>query len=677
MASLLTTLWDGMDRVSIKKCILDVFEIDERNVTIESEIMAGYIHFISCLYVFPVVPGQLSDAGYDKTSSIEATALACGIGCILSSYITNLPFVIAPPTSVSIYLAVSLQQMNLNRIQGDSVVMLSGCALLCVGIFKPVTALVSRLIPDCIQASTAVGIGLITAVAGAIELDLVVPGKYTIVEMGPITPAIIIALLTTILIIYCSHVKKYKAAFFLGLVFGTLSWWWYANEWPDTIMRIPKLTVDRGVTVDFQLLGLLANLLFLYILTLNGLSRSMSDLALLTHPVEETIPRGHWLFIICGVATIISGFFSGPPILLSPETAAGIKAGARTGLSTLVCGILFLVTIFFCPLFSNVPPTGTSPLLLLVGLTLFTNTNRIKWTHAPDAVPAFFVLLLIPFTYSILSGVGVGYALYVGIALISGEGLWSHRYSLLPGAASAGSSSSSGNSSSNSNGGGGSSSAYNEFIEYCYSVQVAVQQWKGYVLRCVYAVTATVAAPGGGSSGSGSGAGTSSSMLSSGGVHESMWIRCSHAARETLLCFGMTVSCCCVSCVGGLAGYLLGDDEDNGDATKVHTNPLSLHHHTFAVHHGGRSGGDSGDSGGTAASTSTSTSISIPIGGIPSTVGDGFKGSHHQHHHHHHFAPRRDSDDFAEDDSPMMTPAVHTLHETRRDEAMASLLRDP
>eukprot|EP01033_Poteriospumella_lacustris_P005216 gene5217-3726_t len=573
--------------------------------------MAGYIHFISCLYVFPVVPGQLSDAGYDKTSSIEATALACGIGCILSSYITNLPFVIAPPTSVSIYLAVSLQQMNLNRIQGDSVVMLSGCALLCVGIFKPVTALVSRLIPDCIQASTAVGIGLITAVAGAIELDLVVPGKYTIVEMGPITPAIIIALLTTILIIYCSHVKKYKAAFFLGLVFGTISWWWYANEWPDTIMRIPKLTVDRGVTVDFQLLGLLANLLFLYILTLNGLSRSMSDLALLTHPVEETIPRGHWLFIICGVATIISGFFSGPPILLSPETAAGIKAGARTGLSTLVCGILFLVTIFFCPLFSNVPPTGTSPLLLLVGLTLFTNTNRIKWTHAPDAVPAFFVLLLIPFTYSILSGVGVGYALYVGIALISGEGLWPHR------------------------------------------VQVAVQQWKGYVLRCVYSVTATVAAPGGGSSGAGSGGGTSSSMSSSGGVHESVWIR---------------------------SGYLFGDDEDNGDATKVHTNPLSLHHHTFAVHHGGRGGGDGGGSGGTSASTltSTSTSISIPTGGPPSTVGDGFKGSHHhQHHHHHHFAPRRDSDDFAEDDSPMLTPAVHTLHETRRDEAVASLLRDP
>lgn len=364
--------------------------------------------------MFPVVPGQLSDAGYDRTSSIEATALTCGIGCILSSYISNLPFVIAPPTSVSIYLAVSLQQLNLNRIQGDSVVMLSGCALLCIGIFKPITALVTRIIPDCIQASTAVGIGLITAVAGAIELDLVVPGKYTIVEMGPITPSIIIAL---------------------------LAWWAYSNEWPETIMCVPHLTVDRGVTMDFQLFGLLANLLFLYILTLSGLSRSMSDLAQLTHPIEETIPREQWLFIVCGAATILSGYFSGPPILLSPETAAGIKAGAKTGLSTLVCRLLFLVKIFFCLLFSSVPATGTSPLLLLVGLTLFTNANRIKWTHAPDAIPAFFVLLLIPFTYSILSGVGVGFALYIGIGLISGESLlfWRNGGVSLPSAASNGS----------------------------------------------------------------------------------------------------------------------------------------------------------------------------------------------------------------------------------------------
>lgn len=590
-SSSIATLRELFDPVAIRKCLLDVFEIDERNVTIESEIFAGYIHFISCLYVFPVVPGQLSDAGYDKTSSIEATALACGIGCILSSYITNLPFVIAPPTSVSIYLAVSLQQMNLNRIQGDSVVMLSGCALLFVGIFKPATALVTRMIPDCIQASTAVGIGLITAVAGAIELDLVVPGKFTIVEMGPITPSIIIALLTTILIIYASHVKKYKAAFFIGLVFGTVTWWWYSNEWPETIMRIPRFTVDGGATMDFQLLGLLANLLFLYILTLSGLSRSMSDLAGLTHPVEETIPRGHWLFIICGVATILSGYFSGPPILLSPETAAGIKAGAKTGLSTLVCGLLFLLTIFFCPLFSSVPPTGTSPLLLLVGLTLFTNTNRINWTHAPDAIPAFFVLLLIPFTYSILSGVGVGYALYIGIALVTGgEGLffWRQNGSWLP---------SSGALTNPNNSNNICHKLHVSFQQYCQSVAIAWTHWKILCVRCIQSTSHLISArsknlnsninTGVNASGNANNAmGNNSNTInaSSDNAHaDHVLLRLSGCLRETVLC--ISYACCtlgCFTCMGGLASFLCGDEDDNGDAKKV--NSQLLHHHQYALH---------------------------------------------------------------------------------------------
>lgn len=411
--------WNELNWTLVRRCILDAFEIEERGSTLENEIFTGFIHFITCLYVFPVVPGQLSDAGYSKVSSIEATALASGVGCIISSYITNLPFVIAPPTSVSIYLAVSLQQGGMNRIQGDSAVILSGCALLIIGLFKPITSFVTRLIPDCIQASTAVGIGLITALAGAIELDLVVPGRFTIVQMGPITSAVVIAIIATMLIAWATH-NHVKGAFLTGLLFGTFAWWWYEDHWPKTLCRIPNLTIDSEVAFDSKVISLLANLIFLYILTLSGIARSMSDMAALTSS-DDSIPRGNWLFIMCGFATILSGFFSGPPILISPESAGGIKAGAKTGLSTLVCGLLFLGTIFFCPTYSAVPPAGTSPLLILVGMTLFMNTSRIKWNSAPDAIPAFFVLLLIPFTYSILTGVSFGYILYIGIGMVTNE----------------------------------------------------------------------------------------------------------------------------------------------------------------------------------------------------------------------------------------------------------------
>jgi len=171
------------------------------------------------------------------------------------------------------------------------------------------------------------------------------------------------------------------------------------------------------------------DLAFLYILTLNGLSRSMSDLAHLTKE-DGTIPRGRWLFVVCGVATIFSGFNSGPPIIISPESAAGIKAGAKTGLSTLVCGILFAIATFFGPLFADIPAAGTAPLLLMVGVLLFQNVKRIDWHEVQYSVPAFCTLFFIPFTYSILRGVAFGYVTFILLGFFTGN-LYQDTYALL------------------------------------------------------------------------------------------------------------------------------------------------------------------------------------------------------------------------------------------------------
>ena len=175
---------------------------------------------------------------------------------------------------------------------------------------------------------------------------------------------------------------------------------------------------DRYATSGTMLLFF--DLAFLYVLTLNGLSRSLSDLGQLTKP-DGSIPHGRWLFIMCGIATIFSGFCSGPPIIISPESAAGIKAGAKTGLSTLVCGILFALSTFFSPIFAAIPAAGTAPLLIMVGVLLFQNSHRIDFHVIGEAVPAYCVLFFIPFTYSILRGVAFGYVTYLLIGLFTGD----------------------------------------------------------------------------------------------------------------------------------------------------------------------------------------------------------------------------------------------------------------
>lgn len=396
-----------------------VFKLKKRKTTFEFECYCGLIQFISCLYVLPVVPFQMARVAYDETSSIIATAVTCAVGSIVSSFLTDMPFIIAPPTSVSIFLAVSMQQQNLHRLQGNNAVILSGGLLTLVGAIPPVAKFVGKLIPDCIQASTGIGIGLITALAGAIEVGLVVKGKYTVVDMGEITLEIIVAILALIVVAVCLHYHV-KGAFCSGLIFGTFLWWIISNEWPDALVANPVAEHGSGSVNDKSTVLLTFNLLFLYILTLNGLARSLSDLAGLTKK-SGAVPRGNILFIVCGLTTILSGYLSGPPILISPETAAGIKAGAKTGISTLVCGILFGISVFFYPVFAAVPAPGTAPLLIMVGVVLFNNTKRIDWMNTKEAVPAYMVLFFIPFTYSILRGVAFGYIVYIFIGFFTGD----------------------------------------------------------------------------------------------------------------------------------------------------------------------------------------------------------------------------------------------------------------
>jgi hypothetical protein len=136
---------------------------------------------------------------------------------------------------------------------------------------------------------------------------------------------------------------------------------------------------------------------------------------------DNTTPRNRWIYVVCGVATLVSGLLSGPPVLISPESAGGIKAGAKTGLSTVVCGILFGLSVFFGPILENIPNAATAPLLLAVGIVLFQNVQKLNWKLITDSTPAYVVLFFIPFTYSILQGVVIGYLVYLILGVLTGQ----------------------------------------------------------------------------------------------------------------------------------------------------------------------------------------------------------------------------------------------------------------
>jgi AGZA family xanthine/uracil permease-like MFS transporter len=335
-----------------------LFKLRRRKTTIKAELYYGLIHFISCFYCLAVIPQQLKNAGYAGRATVVSVAFCTGAGSIISGLFANLPFVLAPPAVVSIFLSVFLQQYNYGPAEGNVATIISGVALLLFG-WRPLGSLSARLIPISIQVGTAVGIGLLTALAGSTEISLVVSGTYTILKMGNITAEICIAIAGVIMI--CVGLRYHvKGSFCLAVIACSLVWWIYANDFPTSVASTPSVDIAslKGVkTGNIPLLTL--DLVFLYVLYLNGLLTSLSNLAVLTRE-DSTVPRGRWVYIICGLFTVLAGFLSSAPILVSPESASSIKEGAKTGLSAVVAGFLFLLSSFFSPVFERVPGTSSA-----------------------------------------------------------------------------------------------------------------------------------------------------------------------------------------------------------------------------------------------------------------------------------------------------------------------------
>jgi AGZA family xanthine/uracil permease-like MFS transporter len=397
----------------------DFFECIRAGSTVEVEVFAGIINFFSCMYILAVIPSQMQKAGYDSERSAAVISLVTGVATIGSGLVTNTPLVIAPATAVSIYFITNLQQYTLSLHSGNLVVMYCGITIVLLGLIGPLGRLISKLIPEYIQIGTTVGIGLITALSGYTELDIVVQGKYTLLAVGPITSEICIAISGLILIALGVYYHS-RFAYLLGLGWGTFLWWSSQYAWPKLIGKAPQFEGDSiGAFHDDNGVLLTFEMIFLIILTLFGLAKALCELAYIT-TTFEAIPKGRLLLVIIGIANLASGSIYGPPVILSPETASGIKAGARTGLSAVVTGTLFLFSIFFAPFFTSIPAAATSPVLIMIGMILFQNVKAIDFTNK-YGIAAFICLTLIPFTDSIIGGLGFGYATFATISFLNGD----------------------------------------------------------------------------------------------------------------------------------------------------------------------------------------------------------------------------------------------------------------
>ena len=259
-----------------------LFHTKRRGSSLTREMYLGVIQYFSCLYMLPVLHAQMKPAGYKEEPTIVVTAACSGVACIIAGLIANLPFIIAPPTSVSIWFACYLLEHNLPPAIGNHAVVYSGLLLVMCG-YRPLGKFLMNLIPRPIQVGTAIGIGLITALAGCTEINLVVKGRLTILDIGPITAEVILALIGVA--VGAVAVKYHvNGSFSIVLIVNTILWWVSQSSWPVAIMNTEAINYgmnwdELDANATSRIAYCTGSLFFLSLLLLSGLVYSFNEMA--------------------------------------------------------------------------------------------------------------------------------------------------------------------------------------------------------------------------------------------------------------------------------------------------------------------------------------------------------------------------------------------------------------
>ncbi len=403
-----------------------MFKLKENGSDVKTEIIGGVTTFLTMAYIIFVNPMILSDAGMDKPALITATCLAAALGTLLVGLWANVPFAMAPGMGLNAFFTYTLvlgQGLSWQTALG--VIFISGIAFLILTVAgireKVVTA-----IPLSLRIATAAGIGLFITFIGLKNMGLIVANPATLVSIGAMTRPVLIGLVALFLIAILER-RKVKGSILIGIAFATLAGALLGEiAMPTGVCSAPPSLAPIALKLDilgalkWGLLGAIFSFMFVDLFDSIGTIVACSYEAGHVEP-DGTIKKIDKVLEADAVATVAGSLLGTSTTTTYIESASGIADGARTGLASVVTGILFLIALFFAPLINAVPGFATAPALVIVGVFMFRNIKAVDFTDMKTAVPAFLTMILMPLTFSIATGLTVGFISFIIIAVFSGE----------------------------------------------------------------------------------------------------------------------------------------------------------------------------------------------------------------------------------------------------------------
>ena len=402
------------------------FEFSRLGTTWRTEILAGLTTFITMAYIVFVNPAILSKTGMPIAAVTAATCLCAGLGSILMGVIARYPIALAPGMGLNAYFTYTVcLKMHIPWQTALGAVFLSGVIFLLLTL-GGIRQLLVEAIPRELHAAVAGGVGLFIAFIGLTEAGIIVKDPNTAVTLGNLKSPDTALALFGLLLIALLQIFRVRASILIGImgtmltgfVLGRVHWMPTHYRLSDITATAFKLDIRGALHVGaFEIIFVFLFVdLFDNIGTLVAVSKKAG---LITD--DARIPRLSRIFFADATATIAGSLAGTSTVCSYIESSAGVAAGGRSGVPAVVTGICFLISLFVAPLVGAIPTSATAPALIIVGALMLGSISEIEWADPLIAFPAFLTLVMIPLTYSIASGLGMGIASYALLRLFSGR----------------------------------------------------------------------------------------------------------------------------------------------------------------------------------------------------------------------------------------------------------------
>lgn len=400
------------------------FKLQQFKTDVKTEVLAGFTTFLTMAYIVVVNPAVLSAAGVPFEQVFIATVITAVIGTLIMALWANYPIAIAPGMGLNAYFVsvVATQGVSYQVVFGA--VFLAGLIFLLLT-FTKFREMLIESIPPSLKYGITAGIGLFIAFLGLKMSGLVVPNEETFVAFGDVTnPNTILAifgLLVTLILI----VRKVNGAIFIGMFITAIIGYFVGMLEIEKIVSTPPPIVffDMDITGVFSnaLYGVVFAYLLVTIFDTTGTMIGVAEQAGLMK--DGKLPKARAALTADAVATTVGATVGTTPATAYIESSSGVAAGGRTGLTSLVVAILFLVTLIFSPLVAAISALQaiTAPALIIVGSYMMAGLKKVDWSQFDEAFSTFIVVLMMPLTSSIATGIAVGFIVYPILKVVGGK----------------------------------------------------------------------------------------------------------------------------------------------------------------------------------------------------------------------------------------------------------------